>query len=108
MAFARKVVPVSSIAGVPEGTASRNHPGTLPNAERISMTLPAFVVAMTRRCMLGGGESAYRLVLTFQNLLLYRDEFMNAMASEFEKFVQGACAEWKLFGGSLDLDEFIP
>src|SRR2546426_10242696 len=43
------VSPVSSIAAMPGGRESRNQPGTSPNAERISITFPAFVVAKISR-----------------------------------------------------------
>src|SRR5689334_22326387 len=103
MAFAMKVSPVSSTEGVPGARGSRYQPGTSPKADRISITFPAFVVAMTRRCMMrpSAAES------TFKDLFLHRDQLVNAVTAEFEEFAEGGGAKRKFFGGALNLDEFI-
>src|SRR5437879_2901259 len=105
MALARNVAPVSSTGGIPGGRASRNHPGISPKAERISMTFPAFVVAIMRRCMLVNLEAFNPS--TFQNLPLDLNQLTDTAAAKVQEFLQSAGAERKLFGGTLNFDELV-
>src|SRR5438093_1107953 len=109
MALTINVSPVSSIVGNPGGRESRTQPGTSPNAERISITFPVFVVAIISRFIVQKRRMLLLLSILASryDLLLYLNQLANAAAAKLQKLVQSANAEGKPLGCSLNLNKLV-
>ena len=78
---------------------SSDQAGTSPRADWISITFPAFVVAITRRGIL-------RLFLS-QSLALKLDQFGYSDSPEIQKLSESSVAEGESLGCPLNFDELI-
>src|SRR5436190_8041389 len=84
--------------GISEKIGSRVQPTISPRAERISITLPAFLLPMMRRFIPSS---------LFQHFSLLGNQLTNAAPPKFEKLVKRGTAERKTLGCSLDLHELV-